>query len=81
MSTQGGKGTSNTMSSSGISGWFFNTQDKNTGGGSSNGSSNPGGGGSSMSNGNSNNNFMSVSKSTQDWQSGRNVNIWMPQSL
>jgi len=82
MSTQGGKGTSNDMSSSGISGWFFNTQDKNTGGGSSSGNSNSGGGGkSSASNGNSNNGFMSVSKSTQDWQSGRNVNIWMPQSL
>jgi hypothetical protein len=24
---------------------------------------------------------MSISKNTQDWQSGRNVNIWMPQSL
>lgn len=80
MSNQGGKTTSN---SSGISGWFFGNQDKNSGSGfSSSNSSSSGSNGSSSSFGsNSTNGFGSTSKSTQDWQSGRNVNIWMPQSL
>lgn len=81
MSTQGGKDTTN---SSGISGWFFGNQDKNgTGGGFTSGtSSSSGSNGSNSSYGNnSTTGFGSISKNTQDWQSGRNVNIWMPQSL
>ena len=82
MSNQGGQNSSSNMNSSGISGWFFGNQDKNTGGGYPKGNTGSGGGnGGSSSYGNSNNGFMSISKNTQDWQSGRNVNIWMPQSL
>lgn len=86
MSTQGG----NNAKDSSISGWFFGNQDKPTGNGFASGimggsgsktSQGNGGGGSNSSSGNSLNGFMSISKNTQDWQSGRNANIWMPQSL
>ena len=95
MSSQGGNNKTNNMNSSSISGWFFGNQDKSTGNGFSSGISNVGGGGgsntssgnvgvgngSNLSSGNPCNGFMSISKNTQDWQSGRNVNIWMPQSM
>ena len=82
MSSQGGKTDSN---SSGISGWFFGNQDKNKGSGFSNGnSSSSGSNGSNSSSGNSNSDFGSISNNSHDnvknWQSGRNANIWMPQS-
>ena len=78
MSSQGGKNSTN---SSGISSWFLGGQDKGSGS-SFGGNSNTGGNSSNSTYGSSSNNgFGSTSKSTQDWQSGRNVNIWMPQSL
>ena len=95
MSTQGGNNTKDNFNSSSISGWFFGSHDRNTGNGFSSGISTvgggsgstassgyvDGGGGSNIPPGNFSNGFMSLSKNTQDWQSGRNVNTWMPQSL
>jgi len=81
MSTQGGKGANNNTNSSGISGWFFNNQSSSQGknGGFSNGNSSSNGvGGSNNSYGNG---FMSHTKDISDWQSGKHVNMWMPQTL
>jgi len=82
MSTQGGKGANSNTNSSSISGWFFNNQDKGKGGAFSSGNLNSNGGVGGGSNPSSyGNGFMSHSKDITDWQSGKHVNMWMPQTL
>ena len=93
MSTQGGNNSNNkgklgsSASSSSLAEWFFGNQDKNTiskaiaipGQGGSGGGG--GGGGTNMCSNTPSNGFMSIAKNTSDWQSGRNANTWMPQSM